>query len=250
MKISVWAFSLALVAQVSAAPTLPAPPAQAAALPASAVPAPATAPAAGEPIPFLEMKTELKRLMIGNQAGVVKVLGPNRQGVALARCIDDQSTARLNDETCVSIFSALGLPAARVTPVTQDIMINYSLMPHKEAVAFLSVAASSPLLDAATREKTENFLVQVMDTDKDVHARRQAVLALAVKPNVASLTTERVMALYERSENLWETFPVQQYFQYHAPQLRRLSNFAELRQRVAKVNSLYTPAILNFLDHP
>ncbi|MBT9582606.1 hypothetical protein IV102_04615, partial [bacterium] len=214
----------------------------------------AITPAASEGPPeeagFGTLKTELKRLMIGNQAGIVKVLGPNREGVAYARGIDDQSLARINHEDCHCVFSALGVHTAKIMPLAQYIMINYSSLPHKEAVAILSVAACSPALDASTREKAEQFLVQVMETDKDVHARRQAILALAVQPQVTLATTDRVIRIYEHSENLWETFPVQQYFQYHAAQLRRQQNFGELRQRVAGVNSLYTPAILNYLDHP
>ena len=199
---------------------------------------------------FQGFKAELKRLMIGNQAGIIKVLGPNRQGVAYARGIDDQSLARFNDESCGNVLSAMGLEKNRVVPLVQHIMINYATLPHKESVALLSVAACSPAVDAAMRQKAEQFLLQVMETDKDVHARRQAILALAVQQQVTPETAERVLAKYEKTENLWETFPVQQFFQYHAPQLRKLQNFALIRQRIAAVNSLYTPAILGFLDQP
>lgn len=263
MRLKVCSLALLLAVSATAAPTpgTPVTPAQVAPaqahLPAvapPATPAKAITPAASEGPPeeagFGTLKTELKRLMIGNQAGIVKVLGPNREGVAYARGIDDQSLARINHEDCHCVFSALGVHTAKIMPLAQYIMINYSSLPHKEAVAILSVAACSPALDASTREKAEQFLVQVMETDKDVHARRQAILALAVQPQVTLATTDRVIRIYEHSENLWETFPVQQYFQYHAAQLRRQQNFGELRQRVAGVNSLYTPAILNYLDHP
>jgi hypothetical protein len=195
-----------------------------------------------EPGPFATLKTELKRLMIGNQAGIVKVLGPNRQGVAYARGIDDQSFARINHEACSNIFSALGIEAKDVTALVEHILLHYATLPRKESVAIVSVAACSPTIDPSTQEKAEKFLVEVMETDKDVHARRQAILALAVQPKVSPATAERVIARYESCDNLWETFPVQQFCQYHAPQVR------PLRQRVAAVNSLYTPAILNFLD--
>jgi hypothetical protein len=245
----------AIGAQAAPAPdasssAVPATPHAAASVPVQGAPVLEPAPQHPGEFGFAALKTELKRLMIGNQAGIVKVLGPNREGVAYSRGIDDQSLARLNDDSCHCVLSALGLHVTHIMPAAQYIMINYSTLPHKEAVAFLSVAAYSPRVDAATREKCENFLVQVMETDKDVHARRQAILALAVQPKVSPHTVDRVVAVYERCENLWETFPVQQFFQYHAPQLRRLHNFAELRSRVARVNSLYTPAILSVLDHP
>lgn len=197
---------------------------------------------------FPQAKTELKRLMIGNQAGIVKVLGPNREGVSYVRGIDDKNIARYCDDACGSIFCALGIPHDKLNKAAQEIMINYSTLPRKEAVAFLGAVAASPHLTADMDAKAEQFLVQVMETDKDVHARRQAVLALAVKHSVSSLTTERVLGLFEHSENLWETFPVQQYFEYHAPQVKRLTNFSQLRERIAAVKSLYTPAILQALD--
>ena len=59
---------------------------------------------------------------------------------------------------------------------------------------------------------------------------------------------EAVLHLYETSENLWETFPVQQYFQYHAEELRNLPYFNTVRARIAAVNSLYTENILRYLD--
>jgi len=254
MKRIACSFALLLVAQASAAPSMPAPPPAAVAPAPPPVVAPAANPLsipAGQAGPneaVWDLKSELKRLMVGNQAGIVKVLGPNRQGEAYVRSIDDQSFARLNQEHCGSIFQALGLPQARIRPTAQSIMINYATLPHKEAVAFLGAAACSSCLDDSLKDKTESFLVQVMEQDKDVHARRQALLALAVQPHVSPATAERVLKKYEGCENLWETFPMQQFFHFHAPALRKLPNFDQIRQRVASVNSLYTPCILEHLD--
>ncbi len=209
---------------------------------------PAAAPLLTENLEFPQAKTELKRLMIGNQAGIVKVLGPNREGVSYVRGIDDKNIARFSDDACGSIFCALGISHDKLNKVAVEIMTNYSTLPRKEAVAFLGAVVASAHLTPEVDAKAEEFLVQVMETDKDVHARRQSVLALAVKHNVKELTTEHVLALYEHSENLWETFPVQQYFEYHAGQVKRLENFVVLRERIAAVKSLYTPAILAALD--
>lgn len=208
----------------------------------------AVAPVLDSNLVFPQAKTELKRLMIGNQAGIVKVLGPNREGVSYARGIDDKNIARFTDDACGSIFCALGIPHERLNKVAREIMINYSTLPRKEAVALLGAIAASSHLDHDTDAKAEEFLVGVMETDKDVHARRQSVLALAVKHGVSEHTTEHVLGLFEHSENLWETFPVQQYFEYHASQVRRLHNYPQVRERIAAVKSLYTPAILAALD--
>ncbi len=215
---------------------------------AKAAAKPAQPPVLTDNLVFPQAKTELKRLMIGNQAGIVKVLGPNREGVSYSRGIDDKNIARFSDDACGSIFCALGISHDKLSKVAREIMINYSTLPRKEAVAFLGAVVASAHLDADTDIKAETFLVQVMETDKDVHARRQAVLALAVKHTVEPSTTDRVLALFEHSENLWETFPVQQYFEYHASQVKRLGHFSQVRERIAAVKSLYTPAILQALD--
>lgn len=196
----------------------------------------------------LALQAELKRLMVGNQAGIVKVLGPNRVGVAYARGIDDRSIARMDDAARLAIFEAMGVQSATLVQRSNDVMKTYSKLPKKEAVAFLGTVATTPGLDAAHRAKVEDFLVKVMETDKDVTARRQAILALAVLPEVTPSTTERVLTLYEKSENLWETFPVQQYFEYHAGRVRQLSNFEQLRERISSVKSLYTPNVLTYLE--
>lgn len=256
MKHTVCSLALLLLVQTGASAGPGAPAATPTkAVPAKAAPAKGTPPATPAPLSpedeaAANFKTELRRLMVGNQAGIVKILGPNREGVAYSRCIDDRNWAPLSDETCQQIFAALGLESKDLPNKMELVMSHFGKLPRKEAVAFLSAAAWSKDMQPELRQKAEEFLVQVMETDKDVHARRQAILALAVQPRVSADTAERVIALYERCENLWETFPVQQFCQYHAGHMRHLKNFPELRQRVAAVNSLYTPAILNYLDHP
>lgn len=194
------------------------------------------------------MKDQLKRLMIGNQAGIVKILGPNRKGVSYARGIDDRSLARLDDEARDSIFGALNFKEQQLPGLAQSLIAGYSKLPKKEAVALLGALGSKPDLEPATRAQIEAHLLRVMETDKDVTARRQAILALALLPEVSSETTERVVKLFEHSENLWETFPVQQYFEYHAAQVRQLQTYAQLRERIGQVRSLYTPNVLSYLD--
>lgn len=192
----------------------------------------------------------LRRLMVGNQAGIVKVLGPNRQGVLYVRGIDDRSIARLDAAALAAIFQALDLTPATLSTTVVGVLSDYNRLPKKEAIAFLAAAGNSPDLDPQTRNLLEPFLIRVMNSDKDVAARRQAILALAVLPNVSPQATESVLQTYEHSENLWETFPVQQYFEYHADLVRSLSNYAEVRQRLSSVNSLYTAAVLGYLDAP
>jgi hypothetical protein len=205
--------------------------------------------AAGLPVTF-SPSSDLTRLQLAPQIGILKVLSPDRLGVAYSRGFDDYHMAPIDDSTRASILQALGLTPNRLAWATHDIISNFPNMPRREGVAFLGLALSYPKLDTSTQDRAEKFLVQVLQADKDVVVRRQALLALALKPKVSARTTESVIQLYEHSDNLWETFPVQQFFEYHAAQVRALSNYPQLRQRLAAVNSLYTPALLQSLDQP
>lgn len=236
--------TLSVIAQAAPVPSKPKP----ASKPVAAASAAKQATKVAANAATAHMATELKRLMVGNQAGIVKVLGPKRQGVAYARGIDDRSLARLDDGARSAIFSALNLEEAKLPSIADVLISGHAKLPKKEAVALLGAMASKPDLHAPTREKIETHLLKVMESDKDVAARRQAILALALLPQVGPATTERVVKLFERSENLWETFPVQQYFEYHAERVRQHENYTQLRDRIGNVKSLYTPNVLSYLD--
>ena len=213
--------------------------------------------AAGSPF---EPELDLRRLMVGNQAGVVKILGAHRMGVSHARCLDERSQARMDEAARGEIFKALRLQpgslparggrqaAGTLEHTARYLMSNYQFLPHKETVALLGVMGGSVHLSPATRDSVHRFLIGAMENDSDVAVRRQSILALAVQPEVTPAIVEKVLQIYERSENLWETFPVQQFFEYHAAEVRQLKNFPQLRQRIAQVNSLYTANVLGFLD--
>ena len=94
----------------------------------------------------------------------------------------------------------------------------------------------------------KQFLIQVMKSDKDVVVRRQACLALAVGDTLDQEVVNAILDFYAGSENLWETFPVQQFFEFQAEKIRSMPGLAQTRERVAAVNSLYTPAALRYLD--
>lgn len=201
--------------------------------------------AAGNPF---QPELDLRRLMVGNQAGIVKILGAHRMGVSHARCLDERSQARMDEAARQEIFSALRIQPGALDYSAKYLMSNFDSLPRKETIALLGVIAGSKNLSAATRENAHGFLIGAMENDKDVAVRRQSILALAVQPEVTPAIVEKVLQIYERSENLWETFPVQQFFEYHALEVRQLKNFPQVRQRIAQVNSLYTANVLGFLD--
>lgn len=192
-----------------------------------------------------QAKTDLKRCMVGNQAGLLKVLGFDRK-VIYTRGIDDRQQAHMDEASRAALLLALNIQPSQYTAVADGLMRDFAKLPRKEAIAVLCAIASSP--DFAGRERVESFLVGIMQRSTDIFARRQAILGLAVLPQVRFDTVSAVVSHYETCQNLWETFPVQQFFEYHASRLRNESDFAQLRRRLASVPSLYTSSVLSYLD--
>jgi len=188
---------------------------------------------------------DLKLLMIGNQGGILKVFNPGKKGVAFYRGLDDRSTAPLNAAHRAGLFAALRLSGDRLQPAAADVMKRFARLPRKEATAFLGALASEPGLDSTA---IRAHLIKTMNTDQDVAVRRQAILALAVSHRVDAADVEQVLRRYEKSQNLWETFPVQQFFEYHADDVRGMMDFAKIRGRLAAVNSLYRANVLGYLN--
>ncbi len=198
------------------------------------------------------LKTKLKQLVVGNQGAILKVRDPSGSQEVYYRGLDDRDTAPYDAEDHSAILSAVGLQSDLKRWINDSIEA-YSLLPKRETIAFLGIVYSLPNsspLDPGPEidEKVERFLMTVVAEDNSVIMRRQALLSMAVGEPGDPEVLESVLQLFERSENLWETFPVQQYFQYHADVLRQMPNFASIRARVAAVNSLYTANILQYLD--
>lgn len=198
------------------------------------------------------LKVRLKQLVVGNQGAILKVRDSSGSTEVYYRGLDDRDTAPYSGEDQIKILGATELGRDLRTWLA-DAMGGYKKLPKREAVAFLglvySIPSSSPH-DPGREidDQIEDFLIKVVGEEPNVIIRRQAVLSMAVGESVDPEVLEAVLRLFESSENLWETFPVQQYFEYHADELRTRPDFARVRARVAAVNSLYTANILNYLD--
>jgi hypothetical protein len=192
----------------------------------------------------------LKRLVVGNQGGVLKVWDASGKQVAYYRGLDDRSIARLSAQDQDQILSQLGL-TGQVDEVARQLMASYPAIASKrEAIALLGVFNSldgTGRISSATAAQVRSFLVGRMKGDKAVEARRQAVLALAVGNGLESSTTQAVLDFYAGSENLWETFPVQQFFEYQADRLKSTSDFPQVKARALSVDSLYRQNIQGYL---
>lgn len=192
-------------------------------------------------------RTDLKRLMVGHQAGILKVFDAQRKEV-FNKGLDDRSFARYTDETRGQLFQALSIDPNTLSDVSERLMASFETLPAKEAMALLGAIGSGNSLSAPARQKLQDFAANTMTSHKDVVVRRQALLTLAVMESPLPQTVERVTRFYEQSDNLWETFPVQQFFEYHAGSVRSLPEYSRIRERLSRVSSLYTPNVLGYLD--
>lgn len=208
---------------------------------------PVAAPTPGPPPPpqAFQPSRDLKRIRVGNQAGILKVVAPDGKSDAAFRGIDDRNIARYTPEGRAAVLAALGISSADAA--ARQVMDGYSALPKKECLALLGALAAGPL-EPGVAQSARRFLAARVALEKDVALRRQAVLALAVASVTDRESTDEVVRFFETSENLWETFTVQMFFEYQAGGIRRLPEFARVRSRVAAVKSLYTPYILGYLD--
>lgn len=198
------------------------------------------------PAPFHPSR-DLKRVMVGNQAGLVKILdGSGKQ--LFFKGIDSRMFAPTNADHRLGIRRALGIQEQAVPAVLDDLMRSYSTIPKRPALALMGALGSDPALPADVQKRLLRFLTATMRTDSDVVNRRQALLALAVVGAVDPRTVDEVIAFYAGSENRWETFPVQQFFEYHAAEIKAWPDLASIRSRIEAIDVFYTPHILGYLS--
>ena len=201
-----------------------------------------------------KLKDQLKRLVVGNQGAILKIWKPGGDFVAdYYRGLDDRNTAPYSAQDQTALTKSLGMTSGSLGSAALEVIERYGEMPKKNATAFMGLVHSlSPdsSLSPSTpvRTKIKEFLLTRLKEDKSVVIRRQACLSLAVGESVDPQVMDAVLTFYSGSENLWETFPVQQFFEYHAAEIRALPNFAEVKTRVEGVNSLYRANILKSLE--
>ncbi len=207
-------------------------------------------PASPAPAGF-SARTQLPRLVVGNQGGILKVRDQNLKSDVYYRGIDDRAVARFSPADQQAILELLGLNGA-VDTAAAHLMSNYSSLPKRETLALLglfnSLDGTGTRINHGTAVTIREFLVKVMQGDSDVVNRRQAVLALAVGGGLEPQTVEAVVDFYQGSSNLWETFPVQQFFEYQAHRIQEMANFLFTRNRVSAVSSLYRDNIVGYLS--
>jgi hypothetical protein len=192
---------------------------------------------------------DLDRILIGYQAGILKIVGRDGRVLFVKRRpgsdmvgIDSVEYAPIDDEQRHEILAALGIGEGDAEAAANGLMERYGRLPHTKAIAVLGAIAAGPLApDCGSRIRA--FLVRTLRDESDVKVHRMAVLSLAVATETDERTAHAVIDFMDRSPNAWETFTTQQYFRYHRDEVRSYFSAGLLRQRLAHTRNPYGPRI-------
>lgn len=204
--------------------------------------------------PAFSPAADLRLIRVGNQAAILKIMGPDGKPV-FTKGIDGVAWAPILDEHRTAIFTSLGLSERALDVTALQLIRDYPRINAKKAcIALIGVIGSTKgsAVTDGTRRKIMTFLVARMRDSwggklAGPTLRRQACLNLALQDSTDMRSISAVIDFYQNSSNLWETFPVQQFFEYHSEQIRRQAALPQIRARVAAIQSLYTDNILKFL---
>lgn len=196
--------------------------------------------------------SDLARVTIGNQAGILKIVGADGQVLFMKDApnvsmqgIDGTLWAPVSEKHREAIFKALCIEPGEVGAVAQAIMRNFERLRRAEAIALLGVLGSVPDAHVSSVD-IRRFLAQRLQGG-DVRTHRLAVLSLALDDEMDYETVDCVLDFLQGSHNAWETFTTQQFFEYHRAWLRACPQASQVCRRVEASGNPYAPQILSLL---
>ena len=187
---------------------------------------------------------DLERIKVGNQAGILKVMGKDGHTVAFLKGegswngggIDGRERAPVKPEERDAILRALG--------VKDPIDLSYQLVLKYEKLSRVPAVA---LVGVLQEPHSHEFLRKCLQPAEDQVARRQAVLALAISPKIEPADVTAILNLLKRDHNAWNTFGAVQFFELHQAELAKDST---LKARVQATDSPHAPQIVSLLQPP
>jgi hypothetical protein len=203
--------------------------------------------------------SDLNRIAVGNQAGIMKVYAPNHQDVAFMKDapgtdlkgIDGTQWAPLDAAQRAALLASLPVSVDEESNVAANLMRTYPTLgaQRRTALALLGAMAATPddHLDEATRAQIRHFLCQQVSAGHDVSLHRQAVLALALASGTDAESVNTVIDFMSRSHNAWETFTTQQFFQYHRGEICAMSDLPVFETRLQNSGNPYGADLAAFL---
>ena len=191
---------------------------------------------------------DLERLKVGDQAGLLKIIGPDattelfvKQDPHISiKGLDTVLLARVTPDDQRRVLEAMQISVAEIDTVTRSIIEHFEQLPQRQAVALLGVmGAAHGHETTAASSVARAFLGRLLGTTQDVSLRRQCVLALAIAGATDETTVRRVVAFMTESHNAWETFTTQQFFDFHRDYVRSLATASSIAEALERSGNPY-----------
>ncbi len=193
---------------------------------------------------------DLERIHIGNQAGVLKIMSPDKRNTLFLKGVDGRHWAPVTTEHRDSILQALELRDLDTT--ASALMQNYTKISRVPAVALLGILAAGGNTTVALEPEIHNkvilFLHARLQASEDATTRRQAVLALAIQPQTRRDSVAAMINFLRRDHNAWNTFGAVQFFEYHKAEIRAMTDFVNIQKELANTDSPHQMQILRDLN--
>lgn len=197
---------------------------------------------------------DLERLKIGNQAGLLKVLGPKDEvlfvkGSGSLAGIDGREWAPLSPEQRDAIVRALGISDA--DKMARSLLTHYPRVSRAHALALLGVlahpGAQTASLKPHLRKEVLSFARGRLQPAEDNLVRRQAVLLLAIQPSTDATVVQAMLNFLRRDHNAWNTFGVVQFFELHKDQILKMPGYQGYLTQIQSSGSPLAEQILTLL---
>ena len=198
----------------------------------------------------------LDRIEIGYQAGILKIVSRDGRRVlyvddrpgSVMVAVDSVEYAPLSDDHRYRIFSALGIQPGELDDVANGLMHDYASLPRTKVLALLGVLGSTPEgngghISSVVDRRIRRFLASRLRAESDVKIHRMAVLSLALCADISERTVDAVLNFMGSTQNSWETFTTQQFFQYHHEAICQMHMAGRVRERLESCDNPYGPSI-------
>lgn len=187
---------------------------------------------------------DLERIKVGNQAGILKVLGKDGHSVAFLKGADSWNGGGIDGREWAPVKPEEREAILRALEIKDPVDLSYQLILKYEKLSRVPALA---LIGVLQEPHSHEFLRKRLQPSEDQVARRQAVLALAISPKIEPEDVTAVLNLLKRDHNAWNTFGVVQFFEMHQAQLSKDST---LKERVLATNSPHAAQIVSLLQSP
>ena len=201
---------------------------------------------------------DLYRIRVGSQAGLLKIFGKDSKEVKYLKDsadsdvggIDGLRWAPVNATQRDAILEALEIQPTEADQTAAVLMSRYAELPNLEALALLGVLAlpgiSGSLPDPQALVAVRFLEGQLRSNQGNV--RRQAALALALRPTVDAQTIDSVLNFLQRIHNNWETFTTVQFFTNHQREILAMADVAQIKKRIQESGNPHAELILERLN--